>query len=315
MITLKKYTGYSDSFISPDLLVPLPGLSPEHKNDVAPVAGTTDNIADYVNYSVALSKSRRFMFFAASNIDGKLFKKAPRPNNWRKDERIAQNHQWGEELYKAPKSDFDKGHMVKREDVQWGITVQEAQNAADSTFYFPNAVPQHSDLNQKIWAELEDYILHTETVPNNLRIAVFTGPVFQDNDPVFITEVDNQEVKLPTLFWKVVVYPTTEDQLYRVGFLMGQKSLLEKDKIVKATKAIQKIESDVFMQFEDAETYQVNISTIENLTKLTLPLATDAYQDERPIKLIVEEVDVAAESQSKGTFVAELGFRIPNIIL
>lgn len=308
--------GYSEAFISPELVVPMPILSGEQQADVAPIAGATDNIADYVHYSVVLSKSRGFLYFAASNIEGNLFKKAARKNNWRKDDRIDYDFQWGEELYKAPKSDFDKGHMVKREDVQWGNTVLEVQNAADSTFYYTNAVPQHPDLNQRIWAELEDYILHTESVQNNLRIAVFTGPVLRDSDPVFVSEVNNKEIKLPTLFWKVVVYTKGDQQLYRVGFLMGQKKLLEKDNIIKLITTNEEIiDTALFMQFEDAETYQVNTTTIEKLTKLTMPAATDAYQDDRPIKLILEEVEVTNKLRNTEAFVAELGFRIPNLVL
>lgn len=316
MVDLKNCPGYSESFISPALLVPLPLLQPEQRADLAAVSGTTDNLARYVHYSLALSKSRGFPYFTAANIDGSLFKKAARTDNWRKDSRIADAYQWGEELYKAVKSNFDKGHLVKREDVQWGQTVLEARNAADTTFFYPNAVPQHAHLNQQIWADLEDYILHTESVPNNLRIAVFTGPVLRANDPVFVTKVNGKEIQLPVLFWKVVVFSKDNRQLYRVGFLMGQAQLLRKAKIVKPEPIkIAALEADRFMQFEDAETYQVNIATIENLTALTLPPARDVYQDSRPIKLILEEVDVTASVARREFFIAKLGYRIPNLVL
>jgi len=313
---LKNYFGYSDNFICPDLPVPLPVLSAEQLMDLAPVLGTTNNIAPYVNYSVAMSQSRGLLYFAAANIDGALFKKASRIDNWRKDDRIDFAFQLGEELYKAPQSNFDRGHMVKREDVQWGRTVQEAQNAADSTFYYVNAVPQHADLNQKIWLALEDYILHTESVQNNLRICVFTGPVLAATDPVFVTKVDGREIQLPVLFWKVVVFTKGDNQLYRVGFLMGQKALLLQDHIIKPKTAPQAtLITDLFDDFEDAETYQVNISTIETLTQLTLPQAHDVYQDDRPIKLILEEVDVPANIYGLDNLVTELGFHIPNLVL
>ena len=316
MQTLKNYFGYSDNFLCPDLPVPLPIFSAEQLLDLAPVLGTTNNIALYVNYSVAMSRSRGFLYFAAANIDGALFKKASRIDNWRKDDRISYDFQLGEELYKAPQSNFDRGHMVKREDVQWGSTVLEAQNAADSTFYYVNAVPQHADLNQKRWLALEDYILHTESVQNNLRICVFTGPVLAATDPVFVTKVDGREIQLPVLFWKVVVFTKGDNQLYRVGFLMGQRKLLLKDHIIKPETVSQPtLISDLFDDFEDAETYQVNIATIETLTQLTLPQAHDVYQDDRPLKLILEEVDVPATIFGLDTLVTELGFRLPNLVL
>jgi len=314
--TLKNYFGYSEQFISPDLPVAMPVLSAEKQDDLAPVMGSTDNIARYVNYSVAMSKERGFLYFAAANIHGALFKKASRKDNWRKDDRISYAFQMGEELYKASQSNFDRGHMVKREDVQWGNTVLEAQNAADSTFYYGNAVPQHADLNQKIWLALEDYILHTESVQHNLRICVFTGPVLAATDPIFVTPVNGRDISLPVLFWKVVVFTKNDNQLYRVGFLMGQKKLLLKDQIIKPETAKQLgLITELFEDFASAETYQVNIATIETLTELTLPKAQDVYQDDRPIKLVLEEVDVPTARFGLEPFVSELGFRIPNLVL
>ena len=316
METLKNYFGYAEDFISSELPVPLPTLTPEQQADVALVAGTTDNVARYVNYSLVQSQSRGFPYFTASNIDGHLFKRVARKDNWRKDERINHALQWGQELYSAPQSNFDRGHLVKREDVQWGTTVLEAQNAADSTFFFTNAVPQHAQLNQAIWADLENYILHTESVQNNLRIMVFTGPVLNEADPVFVTEVNGAKVKLPVLFWKVVVFTKGDNQLYRVGFLMGQTKLLEKGGIIKPQKVkLPALVAELFTHFEDAETYQVNIATLETLTQLKMPPATDVYQDDRPIKLILEEVDINANIRAMEAFVKELGFRIPNLVL
>lgn len=312
---MNNFFGYSEQFLGPGRFVPLPQLTPAQQADLAPVAGTTDNIARYVNYSVALSRSRGFPFYTASNIDGILFKKAARSNNWRKDIRIDPAFQWGTELYGAQKSDFDKGHMVKREDVQWGNTLLDARQAADSTFFYTNAVPQHARLNQQIWADLEDYILHDESVEDRLRIAVFTGPVLNAADPEFVTPVRNKTIRLPILFWKVVVFAKTDGSLCRVGFLMGQKTLLSTHGIIKSDLFERGVtpQGELFMQFEDADTYQVNLATIEALTGLTLSPATDLYQDERPIKLIVDIVDVTARGLSDQ--VETLGFRIPNLVL
>lgn len=319
--TLKNYNGFQPGFLGADLAVPLPKLTESQRADLAPVAGTTDNVAHYVNYSAVVSKSRKFPYFTASNIDGTLFKKVSRKDNWRKDPRIDETHQWGPELYKAKKSDFDRGHMTKREDVQWGSTVLEATNAADSTFYYTNAVPQHGKLNQRIWADLEDYILHSEAVREDLRICVFTGPILTDKDPLFVTPVNNVHLKLPFLFWKVVVFPKSDGKLYRTGFMMGQKTLLERNNIVEVVaeelEEFQPLsdEDKLFMEFEEADTFQVNIATIEQLTGLTLPTATDSYTDTRPIKLVVEEVDVNLEAFQAESVVQAFGFRIPNLVL
>jgi endonuclease G len=317
MDTFNGYNGYDPKFIDPSMPVPLPILNANQQNDLPNVKDADDGIARYVNYSVALSSSRGFPYYSASNIDGTSFKKAPRQDNWREDSRILPHLQWGNELYKAPKSDFDRGHMTKREDVQWGATVLEAEHAADSTFFFPNAIPQHAKLNQRIWKKLEDYVLATETVPNKLRIMVMTGPVLNEKDPDFVTLVKGRQVRLPVLCWKVIIFPKKDGQLHRVGFMMGQKKLLERHGIINPEEEITEApvtpEDELFMQFSDAGTYQVNISTIEQLTGLTLPAAIDSFSDLRPIQLVLEEVDLNLEAI--GSPLMTLGFSIQNLTL
>ena len=186
--------------------------------------------------------------------------------------------------------------MTRREDVQWGETIDLARKAAYSTFYYTNAVPQHKDLNQEIWKSLEDYILHTETRKKSLKVCVFTGPVLSNDDPEFVTAVNGEKIKLPTIFWKVVIYPGKDGKLHRVGFLMSQKKLLTEDGIIKTVlRAKPGAFEESFNQFDDAETYQVNISLIERLTDLKMPKAVDSYKDDRSRKLVLEKIEVKPE--------------------
>jgi len=191
--------------------------------------------------------------------------------------------------------------MVKREDVQWGKNIKEATTNARITFFYTNAVPQHADLNQKIWRTLEDYILHTETRANDLKISVFTGPVLSKNDPFFVTEVKGQKIKIPTLFWKIIYFTGMDKTLKRVGFLMGQKQLLIDDKVVIPPPVDEfesiGVEQELFTDFEAAETYQVNVQTIENLTQMKFHQAKEPFEDERPLKLILEETEIPPESE------------------
>lgn len=308
MISEKLFQGYDEKFI-PNQTVPLPKLNQEQSEDLV-----SDNegskIIKYINYSLQQSAFYKFPFYTATNIDGIQFKKVPRKDNWRKDTRISKEFQFGKELYSAPKSDFDKGHMTKREDVQWGETIGIALNAADSTFYYTNAVPQHKDLNRDIWRSLEDYILHTETKQNELRVCVFTGPVLLSSNPYFVTPIDGKQIQIPALFWKVVVFQKEDGKLYRVGFMMSQNKLLQENHI------IEELESDdqLFMQFKDADTYQVNISLIEELTGLEIPKAIDSYTDTRNTKLILKEIDIDPELEND-SLEYQLGFSIENLSL
>jgi endonuclease G, mitochondrial len=317
MTDFSLYRGYSDKFIGPAKKVPLPKLQPEQQKDLAPVKGKKEKLADYVNYSVALSVSRRFPYFTASNIDGKLFRKIKRKDNWRIDERIDPGHQWGKELYGAAKSDFDRGHMTKREDVQWGPDDTAAITAADSTFFFTNSVPQHANLNQKTWRLLEDYILHKETKESGLKVCVFTGPVLSKKDPRFVTKVKGEKVQIPTLFWKVVVFSKSDGKLYRAGFMMSQESLLHDNNIVESIRnlTLESLEDEdkLFLEFEAADTYQTNIDNIEQLTGIKMPAAIDIYKDKRPVKLMLKEIDISLESLDESG--NELGYEIEGLVL
>lgn len=311
----KLFQGFKHDFLVDETVkekIPFPVLGKNHLKDIAPVDGTPNSIVNYMNYSVQISESRKFPFFTASNIDGALFKKASRAKSWKKDKRV-KLYQWGQELYSAYKSDFDKGHMTKREDVQWGETIELAQEAANSTFYYSNAVPQHKDLNQQIWKSLENYILHTETKKKSLKICVFTGPVLSKNDPPFVTTVKGETILIPIIFWKVIIFPKDNGKLYRVGFIMSQKKLLTKNGIVEELETATP-EDELFMQFDDAATYQVNVSLIEQLADMKFPVAIDSYKDDRSVMLVLKEIDIDPDLESFSVDQI-LGFSISNITL
>ncbi|MFA4869581.1 MAG: DNA/RNA non-specific endonuclease [Pedobacter sp.] len=280
--------------------------------DLLVVQDKDNGILDYMNYSVAMSKSHKLAFFSASNIDGLNFQNAPRKDRWRKDVRVGK-YQWGMEFYGDKEAKFDRGHMTKREDVQWGTTQHVAMLAAESTFYYPNAVPQHKDLNRSLWKRLENYILNSETKKNSLRICVFSGPVLAERNPYFIKAIKGQSVQIPVLFWKVIVYPKSDGTLHRVGFIMSQNSLLIANGLIEELE-IATDDDDLFLRFDSADTYQVNIQLIESMTGLTFPKAIDAYRDHRDTKLILKEVDIDPDLESS-SLEQELGYSIENILL
>lgn len=257
---------------------------------------------DYTHYSVLQNPFRKFPYYSVCSIDGSKYQDIRRAelfngkgDRWAKDDRIPKEHQWGHELYRAERSDFDKGHLTKRQDTQWGQDREEAIGGAESTFYFTNAMPQVDRLNRGVWRRIEDYILHQEVVTNNLKITVFTGPVFTDNDPEFVTKVKEETVTLPCVFFKVVYYKRN-DLLYRTGFMTRQRGLLAKRRIIRPGVRGDN-EPDEFMSFKDAETYQVRVDFIEKLSKVTFTPAKENYSDSRPEELILKGIDVRSSSQ------------------
>lgn len=290
--------GYDPAFMGKKLPVAPPRWRKLREKDLVSVDGS--KLLDYPHHSIALSSTRKFPLFTAANIDGGLFRKILRRvvfpsgrDEWSLDPR-ARDYQWGADLYAAPKSDFDRGHLVKREDAQWGADDTEARDGARSTFFFTNCVPQVGDLNRKEWRSLEDYILKKESAPNKLKVNVFTGPVLSEHDPFFVHPVKGQSVQLPVLFWKVIYFTNDGRALSRVGFLMGQRNLLLTRGIARLPEGQEKMAPapTFFEDYEDAATFQVNIALIESLTALHFPAAFDPYTDTRLNKIVLEEVEM-----------------------
>lgn len=271
----KTTLGYQKTFLGTDPLIGLPKIN--NTSDIVTYGGNK-KILDYIHYSVVMSKSRKLAYFTAVNIDGSQWQDNKRKGTWKKDTRIKATEQLGDELYKAKKSDFDKGHLVKREDPEWGEK-KLSQQAGKETFVFPNCTPQHADLNQDIWQELEKNILHTGAVSEDFKISVFTGPVLSEKDGDFVTPVKGEIIKIPSLFWKVVVWKKSDGKTYAVGFIMSQEKFLLQDGIIKKpipiTLARGFKDEDIFehLEFKDGSTYQVKIEEIEKLAGVTFDWA------------------------------------------
>ena len=106
--------------------------------------------------------------------------------------------QIGDEVYAEQRNVLDRGHMVRREDPNWG-SVKVAKRANVDTFHFTNACPQMGAVNQVIWLGLENHILH-HTREDDMRVSVFAGPFLTDNDFTF------RGVFIPKSFWKIVAF-------------------------------------------------------------------------------------------------------------
>lgn len=233
--------GYNKSFLGEDYEVPLPSLSESMIEDTAKMQDG-NYVLDYVHFSLVMKHSRGLAYFTAVNIDGKNYVKIPRGKDaWRFDSRIDENSQYGNEVYAA--NDLDKGHLVRRMDPNWG---EYAQQANDDTFHYTNSAPQHKNLNQKIWLELEDYILQNAKA-ENLKVNVFTGPVFRDDDMIY-----RKKYQIPAEFWKVAIIVKEDGQLSATAYLQTQKNMID----------------NMEFAYGEYKTYQVPVATIEKITGL-----------------------------------------------
>ena len=233
--------GYNPLFLGKDYEIPLPKLSKEMEKDTAK---TEDGnyVLDYIHFSIVMKKSRGLAYFTAVNIDGTDAVKIRRTaDNWKFDPRISQNYQYGDEVY--VNNDLDRGHLVRRTDPNWG---KNALKANEDTFYFTNSTPQHKNLNQKTWVELEDYIFRN-AVLNQFKVSVFTGPVFREDDMIY-----RQKYQIPAEFWKVVVMIKEDGNISATAYLQTQKNMIE----------------NLEFAYGEYKTYQVPVRNIEKLTGL-----------------------------------------------
>lgn len=296
--------GFDNYFLGDNFLVDMPNFE-VYSSDVAINKVTNNPVLDYIYYSVIQSKSRRVPLISASNIYRTKFEKADRFGNFKLDRRINKNEQLTTKDYTnfntIKATVIEKGHMTKREDVQWDLNgnEQEAINAAISTFFYPNAAPQHDALNNGPWKYLENAVIIKGRVPEPAKVSVFTGPVLDNLDPEFKVRLQDGSIfKIPVLFWKVIYYLKDDGNLYRAGFLMGQINPLRKDDLINEIGfrdfeiTDKKSSLKPFLEFNEDENYQVSVSLIEELTKLKFKDAIDRHDNIKPTILKLEEVQI-----------------------
>jgi endonuclease G len=248
-------TGYQANFLgSGDLTVPLPALGPHQAIKVAKTS-SGDMEIKYQHYSVVMNKARRLAFYSAVNIDGKDLSNPIRPKKFLLDPRLSNDLQTGEVMYKN--NDFDRGHLTRRLDPCWGKDDEVDQGNRDSMF-FPNIAPQHKDLNQKIWSQLEDHVLSTVD-ERDVHISVFTGCVFSEDDPV----QKPSGVKVPMAFFKVIASLNRpsggRNRSSRGPKLQAQAFVISQQDLVKP--------EDLEIVFgRGFQTFQVTIEHLERMT-------------------------------------------------
>jgi endonuclease G, mitochondrial len=266
--TYENRNGYDPSFLEQE--VPRPSISVNLIDDVVKLKNSNNEELKYTNFSVVMSKSRGLAFYTAVNIDGSKLEPLERNNDvWYYEPRIEKQFQYGPELYFN--NDIDRGHLVRRLDPVWGPNFKEAN---EDTFHFSNCSPQHKNLNQKTWLGLEDYILKNADV-HDLKVNVFTGPVFNTNDLVY-----RGKYLVPSEFWKVVTIIKNDNTMSSTAYLETQKQLI----------------ADLKFVFGEYKTYQIQITKIESLTGLNFGNLRDFDPISKlkafPVKIINNEKDI-----------------------
>jgi endonuclease G, mitochondrial len=252
--------GYDESFLRPgklDSRVFLPTLSDKLAAQAAPLLGNTPgNVLNYHHYSLVMHKARRFAVYSAASIDFSGRFAIPRLKDvWRVDPRISSDVQVTDACYEN--NQFDRGHLTRREDLEYGADEASARAAADDTCHWTNCTPQAAKFNEgkQLWAGLELHILEQAVEKNRFKAQVITGPVFGARDPAIPGFPDTH---YPLRYWKVVAAINASDKLFATAYVLDQRAEIE-----PAARAAPEI------PFTPYKTFQTTIANVEALTGLT----------------------------------------------
>lgn len=234
--------GYDTGFLGsePEFEVALP--EPKDPTVLAPTLDG-ETLLRYQNFSVAMHAKRRLALFTASNVTRESDLRTPEPNRvytrdglgglgendieqWFVDPRMDRRYQLPDVFFTKDRKAFDKGHLVRREDVAWGPTYDLLRRANGDTYHVTNCSPQVAGFNQASkgednWGHLENHVLASAATE---RLCVFAGPVLRASDDVFVGVGDGKKMlrsKIPSSFWKVIV-ARVEDGVAAFGFVLDQ---------------------------------------------------------------------------------------------
>lgn len=254
-------TGFDGWFMG--VSVPMPRPSAKLRKKLAYLLERPDAYRlDYHHYSTIHHAVRRVPVVAAINVHARyrhdeLDEEGSRVDKWFRDNRIDYDVQLDDAFY--AKSGFDRGHLARREDAEWGTSAAKARRAAELTCSYANAAPQVPGFNRAVfgyhgkWGQLEIELLEkgAEGEPGKAgRICVFAGPLFDDDDPVF------KGVQIALSFFKVVVWYDGDGELRTTCYRLSQQQL------------VGDIEFERLRFDEVFKTHQVPIATIEKATGL-----------------------------------------------
>jgi endonuclease G len=285
--------GYDEQFLRPGKLdgrVFLPTLSAKLAAQAVPLLDKKKgNVLHYHHYSLVMHQARRFAIYSAASIDfSGRFSILRGKDVWRVDPRISADVQVTGACYQN--NQFDRGHLTRREDLEYGASEASALAAADDTCHWTNCTPQAAKFNEgkQLWAGLELHILEQAVEKNRFKAQVITGPVFAPNDPLIPGFPDT---RYPLRYWKVVAAINAKDKLFATAYVLDQRS-----QITPTPRGAPEI------PFTPYKTFQTTIANIEALTDLTFSCGQGAK------KVPLKQFDPLAKTKAVGGYVPITSF-------
>ncbi|CAI8863722.1 endonuclease G, mitochondrial [Pseudomonas chlororaphis] len=218
----------------------VPAMRLSHLDDDAPLE------LPYHRYSLVMNKKYRMPMWAASNADYRpevrgdaRGRRGFGGESWRLDRRVPSRFQLTNSDIYAPAGNFDRGHIVRREDSCWGQPGIDTEYANADTYHWTNCTPQHELFNQEspdgaqyrnrkgIWGYFEGELAE-QIEAGGGQAVIFAGPVLGDS--CVEQDFGKGPVHYPTRFWKIVIVPKDESrtpELLAYGFLFDQSEVIK----------------------------------------------------------------------------------------
>ena len=291
--------GYDPGFLGGGgKIVGFPKLSDALEAEAAPlIKPAKDNkfILHYFNYSLVMHKTRRFAIYTAANVSfANRFEMGRPPDVWRTDPRIKAEHQVGAFYYK--RNQFDRGHLTRREDLEYGPTPVAALESAGDTCHYTNSTPMHAQFNQnkEIWQGIERHVLEEAIVNGRFDAQILTGSIFDEGDPEY------KDIQYPLQYWKVVAAINSKGDLFATAFIASQEEVIDQFGI-----EVTEVPIGPF------KTFQTKISEVERLTGLRFvsgAAGTASLSKADPL----EQPGVKAKKKKKSAFESTAGVALPQ---
>lgn len=171
------------------------------------------------NYSFLYDISARVSLWVAYPLYKGMTSGTTRSDSWEYDPLVPRRYQGC--VYRSY-TGYDRGHQLPSADRLCNASANE------QTFYFTNATPQNSDLNQGLWENLESLVRRQINSCDTLYVV--TGCVLTtDSDPTVNYTKDNNgaDVAVPKAYYKVLLkYKAGEANggYSAIGFWMENKA-------------------------------------------------------------------------------------------
>jgi endonuclease G len=296
--------GYNPTFLDDtgNILVPIPQVAPHRLEEIYTNEYGEPLILKYHHFELVMNKKRRLQMWSAVNVDYSPERKIEGDrkswgsDRWIPDPRIPANVQIFDADFYKPAGNIDRGHVVRREDNEWGDDRLEIEYANADTFHWTNCTPQHEAFNQSTpgqynknyrrmegtWGAFENHLQKSRRGPNT-KATIIAGPILSDKDPT--ADFGKGPIQYPIRFFKIicVVDNGSEKPVLKVfGFIFSQENVVDEF-------GIERFSPGKFSQ------YQVPLTSIEEAAGLEFDkiLHQQDTMDGQTQKLISSIDDVA----------------------